>query len=90
MKELIRKQIMGITEGLIFDTHVVVDSLIQSNTDEYLSNYTGGTTELYHGKIGQVIAGFETGDDKLVERVGESWSKNIRDKFSKCTCWKRV
>lgn len=89
MKEMIRKQIMEIPSGLVFDTHAVVANLVQNDTNKYLSNFKGETAERYHGIIGKVIAEFELGDDKLVERMGRSWSKNIRDNFTDCACWKK-
>jgi hypothetical protein len=87
MKNAIREIISEIPTGVIFDTHSIIIRLVQSYSDIYLSNFNSGTTETYHGRIGQNIASFE---GEIIERQGTSWSKNIRDNFSPCTCWVKL
>jgi len=87
MKEIIESIIEEISSGLIFDTHTIIECLLQKNSDAYLNNYNHTSTELYHGYISQIITDLEK--KKLVERIGDSWSLNIRDNFSKCACWKK-
>jgi len=87
MKEIIESVIGHIPSGTIFDTHAIIEYLLQNDTDAYLSNFTGNSAETYHGYIGQIIAKIE--DEGLVSRIGESWSLNIRKNFSECTCWKK-
>ena len=88
MKEIIKSIIGKIPSGMIFDTHTIIECLLQENSDAYLNNYNDTNTELYHSYISQVISDIEK--EKLVERIGDSWSLNIRDNFSKCACWKKL
>jgi hypothetical protein len=88
MKEVIESIIKNhIKSGVIFDTHTIIEYLLQNDTDAYLTNFTGNSTETYHGNIGHIIAQIEDGG--LVSRIGESWSLNIRKNFSECACWKK-
>jgi membrane-bound ClpP family serine protease len=87
MKEIIESIIGRIPSGMIFDTHAIIEYLLQNNSDEYLQNCNGKTTESYHGHIGQVIS--KIADEGLVSRIGESWSLNIHKTFSDCACWKK-
>jgi hypothetical protein len=86
MKDVIRDIIESIGKDLIFDAHTIIECLIQKDSDSYLKHYNGSTTENYHSIIGKEIASFE---GQLITRIGKSWSKNIRDNFTDCTCWKR-
>jgi hypothetical protein len=87
IKEVIESIIGRIPSGMIFDAHTVIEYLLQNDSDAYLQNFNGKTTELYHAYIGQVIADIEK--EGLVERMGDSWSLNIHKTFSKCSCWKK-
>jgi hypothetical protein len=64
-----------------------VSYLLQNNSDAYLANYNGNSTELYHGHIGKFIA--KIADEGLVSRIGDSWSLNIHKTFSECACWQK-
>ena len=88
-----------IQKGQLFDSHMIILRLIQggdtgSYSNAYLEGYrtlfsNPGTTELYHAKIGKMIGTFEP---TLIEKIGQngqSWSKNIHDKFSSCTAWRK-
>jgi len=89
MKEIIKSIIDSIPSGMIFDTHTIIEYLLQKDSDVYLNNYNGKTsTELYHSYISQVIADIEKGG--LVERIGDSWSLTIHKTFGKCACWKKL
>jgi hypothetical protein len=87
MENIINGIVAQIPSGVVFDTHAVIEYLLQDNSDDYLSHYTGGSTAAYHGKIGQIIASFE---GTLVTQIGKSWSMNIRKNFSECTCWRKI
>jgi predicted nucleic acid-binding protein len=87
MKKSIESIIGRIPSGMIFDTHAIIEYLLQNDSDVYLQNCKERTTELYHAYIGQVIADIEK--EELVERMGDSWSLNIHKTFSKCSCWKK-
>jgi hypothetical protein len=87
MENVIKGILLQIPTGVIFDTHTIIEYLLQNNSDDYLLSFTGGSTQTYNGKIGQIIDSF---DSTLVERVGVSWSMNIRKNFSECTCWKKL
>jgi hypothetical protein len=99
MLEIIKGFIEKIPKGSYFDTHTVIDYLIQEYHDIYLQEYavrvsknnTNFTTALYHGHIGQLIKqNFTNAPNALVTQVGDSWSKNINNNFSENTCWKRL
>lgn len=85
MENTVKSIIDGIPVGLIFDTHMIIDNLIKDYSDIYLKSFSGDSTQTYHGKIGQTIDKFTA--NKLIEKIGESWSKNIHGRYSKCTCW---
>jgi hypothetical protein len=88
MKEIIKSVIGRIPSGMVFDTHTIIEYLLQNDSDAYLQNFNGKTTELYHASIGQFVADIEK--EGLVERMGDSWSLNIHKTFSKCSCWKKL
>jgi hypothetical protein len=87
MKETIKSIIGHIPAGMIFDTHTIIEYLLQNDTDAYLQNCKGRTTELYHASIGQTIS--EIAKEGLVENIGKSWSLTIHKTFSESTCWKK-
>jgi len=87
MKEIIESIIEGIPHGMIFDTHTIIEYLLQKDSDAYLQNCDGRTTTSYHGYIGQVIN--DIAEEGLVRRVGDSWSLNIHKRFSECACWQK-
>ena len=88
MKERIKSIIGGIPSGLLFDTHMIIEYLLQNDSDAYLKNCNGKTTISYHGYIGQIIN--DIAGEGLVKRIGDSWSLNIHKKFSKCACWEKL
>ncbi|MCL1818474.1 MAG: hypothetical protein FWG35_06045 [Spirochaetaceae bacterium] len=87
LEKAIRHIVSGIPVGTFFDVHTVTQKLLQDHDDVYLAN-TGNYTSAaqYHSKISTIIAQ-ET--DK-VEKAGNSFSKNIHDKFSECHLFKRI
>ena len=87
MKEIIKSIIGEIPSGKVFDTHTIIEYLLQKNSDAYLHNCNGKSTELYHGYISQVIS--EIAKEGLVKRIGDSWSLNIHKSFSECACWEK-
>jgi len=87
MENTIKAIIEGIPVGLIFDTHMIIDNLLKDYSDIYLKSFVGDSTLTYHGKIGQIID--KLTETNLIEKAGESWSKNIHGNYSKCTCWKK-
>jgi hypothetical protein len=88
MRETIEAIIRSIPVGNIFDSHTIIDYLLQNYTDEYLQNCNGRNVETYHSNIANIIAAIA--DDGLARRIGDSWSKNIHDKFSPCKCWEKL
>lgn len=74
-----------IPKGSVFDTHTIIEYLIQNQSDIYLSSYNNDwTTEFYHSVISKEIAHFE---DALLKRIGDCWSLNIHKNFSTNVCW---
>jgi len=85
-EKAIRKIVAGIPSDVFFDVHTVVEKLLQEHDDVYLMNvghYTSAAQ--YHSKISAIIAH----DTDIVEKAGNSYSKNIHDKFSECHLFKR-
>lgn len=88
METIIKKIITEIKSGYFFDAHFVISKLVENYSDNYLSEYSGGSTASYHGYLAKLIKGFE---GTLVEQqVGMSWSKNIHNNYSECSLWKRI
>ena len=87
LEKAIREIISGIPSGVYFDVHTITQKLLQEHDDVYLSNvghYTSAAQ--YHSKISSIIAN----ETNVVEKVGNSYSKNIHDKFSECHLFKRL
>ncbi|RUT73308.1 hypothetical protein [Ancylomarina longa] len=77
-----------IPKEFVFDTHSIIDYLIQYHSDIYLSSHQNGwTTEFYHSEISKLIASFE---GSIIKRQGECWSRNIHFKFSQNACWLKL
>ncbi len=88
MEPIVKKIIEEVKPGFFFDAHFVISRLIETDSDNYLKEFTGGGTHSYHGKLAQAIKSFE---GVLVEQQeGQSWSKNIHDNYSECSLWKRI
>lgn len=81
-----------IEKNNIFDSHYIIKNLLKQYSDEYLNfassiATSSNTTLSIHGKLGQEIAKFES---TLIERMNlKSWSDNIHEGASPCTCWKK-
>jgi hypothetical protein len=86
MKNLIQTIILRvIPKGCVFDAHSIIEYLLQNHSDIYLSSFQNGwTTEYYHSEISKTIASFE---ESLINRVGQSWSQNIHNKFTENVSW---
>ncbi|MCL2381523.1 MAG: hypothetical protein FWC64_08000 [Treponema sp.] len=85
MKKAIRDIISGIPLGAYFDVHAVIQKMLQEHDDVYLMNVGNYTTAAhYHSRISAIIA--ETG---MVDKAGNSCSKNIHAKFSECHLFRR-
>ncbi|MFP3043236.1 hypothetical protein LQZ19_15580 [Treponema primitia] len=88
LDNLIREIINSIPGKHIFDTHMVIQKLIQKYTNDYLVNAQPfSTIESYHGHIGKSIVKYQ---NILVEDLGVAYSKNIKDDFSECECWRKI
>ncbi|KAA6335739.1 hypothetical protein EZS27_016053 [termite gut metagenome] len=100
MLKIIEGFIKKIPRGYYFDTHTVIDYLIQEYHGIYLKEYheisknDNYTVNLYHGHIGQLIQQNFTDilvtNNILVKQVGDSWSKNVKNNFSQNTCWQKL
>jgi len=88
MKEIIKTIIERIPPKTMFDSHTIIDYLLQNESDTYLQNCNGKTTELYQAFIGQIIS--DISEEGSIENIGKSWSLNIHKTFSVCTCWKKL
>ena len=86
LEKAIWEMVFGIPSGLFFDVHTIVEKLLQEHDDVYLSNvghYTSAAQ--YHSRISAIIGH----DTDIVEKAGNSYSKNIHDKFSECHLFRR-
>lgn len=87
MDNVINDIISLIPKGCVFDAHTIIQIMLEQYSDEYLSNYCKGSTNLYHGYISECIAKL---NGKGIEQKGMSWSRNIHGKYSLCTYWVKV
>jgi hypothetical protein len=89
IKEILNK----IESGHVFDSHYVVNELIEKHTDEYLrfaAQYAEGgePTLKTHQEIGRIIKGFV---DVLVKRFDyESWSLTVHHTPGSCALWLKL
>jgi len=86
LENAVRSIITGIPADTFFDVHTVIQKLLQEHDDVYLMNighYTSASH--YHSKISTVI----THNSDIAELAGNSYSKNIHDKFNECHLFKR-
>ena len=85
LEKAVRDIITGIPADAYFDVHTVIEKLLQEHDDVYLMNVGNYTSAAqYHSKISSIIA-----ETEIVEKAGNSFSKNIHDKFSECHLFKR-
>lgn len=91
LKSTIEAIIGEMPKGCIFDAHIVIQLLIEKNTEEYLQAYNQqATVESFHSCLSKEIDAFtQRANGELITRVGEAWSKNIRNNYSVCVCWKK-
>ena len=93
IREVIQHAIEEVPIGQTFDSHFVIQRIIEIDSDAYL-RFSARFTEseqltlTMHQQIGQLIAGFE---GQLVERLSyQSNSRNIRNNYSGCALWLRI
>ncbi len=92
-KKAIESILNGIQSGCVFDSHFVVNELIEKHSDQYIrfaaQHATGGEPTLKtHQEIGRIIKGFV---GILVERLEhESWSLTIHHTPGKCALWLKL
>ncbi len=91
LQNLIEAIIGEMPKGCIFDSHTVIQLLVEKNTEVYLQAYQGqATVESFHGWLGKEIDAFtQPAKGELIKRVGDAWSKNIRNNYSTCACWQK-
>ena len=88
----IENVLLGIETGHVFDSHYVINELIENHSDEYIrfmSQYKDSEqpTLTGHQMIGHEIKRF---DGNIVERMDyQSWSKNIHGTHGGCALWKK-
>jgi hypothetical protein len=92
MEEAIKAILAKIPKGAMFDTHAVIECLIQEHSDTYLDFYKKGEgTNKHHQNIALILCDFVKAG--LIERIGDDdtkiWSMNIRKNITLCTCWKK-
>ena len=87
MEKAIRDIVNNIPYNTYFDVHTIVEKYLQEYDDTYLIKagiYTSAA--YYNSKISRIIG--ENTD--IVEKTGNSYSKNIHDKFSECHLFRRI
>ena len=92
LKNTIEAIIREIPKGLFFDSHAVIQLLIEKHTVEYLQAYQQqATVESFHSNLAKEIDAFtQPANGQLIERMGDAYSKNIHDEYSRCACWKKL
>ena len=89
MDEKIRDIILEIKKDCIFDAHTVIFKLLEKFPDEYLQfgkNHSQLST--MHSRIAESIDSF---DGDLIKRQDrKSYSKNLCNNYSECTCWRKL
>ena len=87
LEKAIREIISGIPVDVYFDVHTITQRLLQKHDDVYLVNIGHySSAAQYHSKISSIISQ----ETDMVEKIGNSYSKNIHDKFSECHLFKRI
>lgn len=92
MKTAIRSFIDNeVKTGQYFDSHTVIEYLIQNHANLYLQGAGGkNTVETYHGRIAKIIDNLlDNNNNKIANNIGIAISKNIKDKFSECHLWQK-
>lgn len=90
VREGIRRVIKQVPRDHYFDSHTVIAYLLQNQPDNYLryaKSSRADTIKLIHANLAKVIKSLVK--EGIIKNVGKSWSKNIKDKFSKCHCWQK-
>ena len=87
MDKAIREVITGMPSDVYFDVHTVINKLLQDHDEVYITNIGNYTSAAqYHSKISSIIAS----NIDIAENAGNSFSKNIHDKFSECHLFRRI
>jgi len=101
LQDVIRGILKNIDVGLVFDTHFIIQRILQVKSDAYIdfvALYAGGSqpTETAHQQIGHQINAIAE-EPTLVERMKDpdgkklqSCSFNIRLSMSDCALWRRI
>jgi alanine racemase len=93
IKDIVKSIILEIRNGVMFDSHFVIDKIIREHSDDYLrfvSSHLASAeeTEFAHSQLAKIISSFE---GTLVEQQGaKSHSYNIRGNTSECALWLRI
>ncbi len=93
IRTAIERILDGVETGRVFDSHFVVNELIEKHSDQYIrlaAKYAAGgkPTLKTHEEIGRIIKGFV---GILVERLDyESWSLTIHHTPGKCALWLKL
>jgi len=93
IKKSIEEILNGIQSGYVFDSHFVVNELIEKHSDAYIrfaARYAKGgrPTHKTHEEIGHIIKEFV---GTLVKRLdNESWSLTIHHTPGKCALWLKL
>ena len=87
MEKTLREIILRVPAGAYFDVHTIVEILLQDHDDVYLSNVGHyRSAAQYHARISTIIGRHA----EIVEKAGDSHSKNIHKKFSECHLFRRI
>jgi hypothetical protein len=79
--------VTAVPHGKFFDTHMVIQALIQQYADDYIQAQASSLTLIsLHSYIGKTVGKLR---GILVTDIGPVSSKNVKDGFSECECWKR-
>lgn len=83
LKKAIGEIIGDIKPGTIFDAHYVIGRLFNEKNQVFLGSISEQELNQYDGTIANIIRGMG------FEKVGESISKNLKNNYNTCSCWRK-
>jgi hypothetical protein len=90
----IEELVNTIPKNHYFDSHLIIQMLIERNSDEYITSVakyitSGDITTIAHSQLGKEIQ--KLCKDHIIEQIDDkAFSFNIRHKLSECTLYKKL
>ena len=87
LEEKVLDVVFGIPEGMYFDTHTVIKKLCVEHGAAYLAEINNHAKAAQHRTEINSILAYET---DIVQKVGNSYSKDIHQKYNECHLFLRI